>query len=237
LTKNLNALVIEDESQIPRVLRHPLAAAGFDMSLAETVETGVAAIAESKPDIVLLDLGLGDRDGKDVIRTVREWSDVPIIILSARFDEDEKIAALDLGADDYVNKPFSIGELLARMRTALRRQANRRSGESVLAFEAFEIDFATRRARLRGRDLSLTPREYDLLRVLAQNAGQVVTHKQLLERAWGVSETRDYQIVRVAIAQLRRKLEGAGEAAPAIVTEQGVGYRLQLAEDRDQDIH
>jgi two-component system KDP operon response regulator KdpE len=220
-------LLVEDEPQIPKVLRHPLAAAGFELHVAESVETGLAQIAALRPAIVLLDLGLGAGDGKDVIRGAREWSDVPIIVLSAKFDEQEKIAALDCGADDFVNKPFGIGELLARMRTALRRQANRRGGEAKMQFGDISIDFARRRVRAKNAVLHLTGREYDVLRVLAQHAGQVVTHSQLLVSAWGQSEARDFQHVRVVVGQLRRKLQGHGADPSLILTEQGVGYRMQ----------
>jgi two-component system KDP operon response regulator KdpE len=230
MTEPYALLLIEDDAQIPRVLRHPLTAAGFVMELAETAEAGLAAIARSKPDIVLLDLGLGPRDGKDVIRATREWSDVPIIVLSARDDEAEKIAALDAGADDYVNKPFGIGELLARVRTALRRQANRRSGEPLLQIGELTIDFSERRVRWRGAPVALTPREYDALRVLAQHAGQVVTHRQIVDVGWGQSGAHDYQHVRVVIGQLRKKLDGPPGSPPMILTEQGVGYRMRIDE-------
>jgi len=231
VTTTPSVLLIEDEIQIPRVLRHPLTAAGFVMHVADTVDSGLAAIAELKPDVVLLDLSLGDRDGKEVIQSVREWSDVPIIVLSARDEEEEKVAALDLGADDYVNKPFGVGELLARMRTALRRRANRRVGEPVLHIGDLLIDFRARRVSIRGAPVVLTPREYDVLRVLAQHAGQVVTHRQIIDGAWPRGESRDYQHVRVLIGQLRRKLEANASAPPVILTEQGVGYRMRMEED------
>ncbi len=229
MTDQQSILLIEDDAQIPRVLRHPLSAAGFELHLADNVDTGLAAIAETKPDIVLLDLSLGDQDGKTVIRSAREWSDVPIIVLSARDAETEKVAALDEGADDYVNKPFGISELLARIRAALRRSANRRSGQSMLSIGDLTMNFVDRRVSWRDAPIALTPREYDALRLLAQHAGQVVTHRQIMEGAWRQDEPRDYQHVRVVIGQLRKKLDG-GADAPLIFTEQGVGYRLRLDE-------
>ncbi len=231
MSERLLVLLIEDDAQIPRVLRHPLASAGYDVLLAECVDAGLAAVAEHKPDIVLLDLALGDRDGKEVIAAVRQWSDVPIIVLSARDTEEEKVAALDLGADDYVNKPFGVQELFARMRNALRRRSRRRSGQSVMNVGRLTIDFAARRVTLGATLIVLTPLEYDVLRVLAQHAGQVVTHRQLLEAAWGGAATRDNQHVRVLVGQLRRKLEVAEENLPLILTEQGIGYRMRADED------
>jgi two-component system, OmpR family, KDP operon response regulator KdpE len=227
MSEPICTLLIEDEPQIPKVLRHPLAAAGFEVHVAESVEAGLAQIAALNPAIVLLDLALGAGDGKDVIKGAREWSDVPIIVLSAKFDEQEKIAALDCGADDFVNKPFSIGELLARMRTALRRQANRRGGQAKMRFGDITVDFARRRVRAKNTVLHLTRREYDVFRVLAQHAGQVVTHSQLLVSAWGQSDARDFQHVRVVVGQLRRKLQNHGADPALILTEQGVGYRMQ----------
>jgi two-component system KDP operon response regulator KdpE len=224
-------LLIEDEPEILRVLRHPLEAAGYAVELAESVETGLQAIARLKPTLVLLDLGLGARDGKDVIRGARQWSDVPIIVLSARFSESEKVAALDLGADDFINKPFGVGELLARMRTALRHRAIRQRGDASVTHGELRIDFLTRRARVSGRYIHLTPREYDVLRILVQHAGQVVTHRQILDGAWAQGDVSDYQNVRVVVAQLRRKLEEAKCAWPRIMTEQGIGYRLEAEEE------
>lgn len=224
-------LVIEDESAIPRVLRHPLALAGFAMETVETVAEGLQEVARQRPDIVLLDLGLRDGDGKAVISGVRQWSDVPIIVISARDQEEEKVAALDLGADDYVNKPFGISELLARMRAALRHKSDRSAGQSVIRIGELTIDLAARRVRSRNAIVHLAPKEYDVLRVLAQHAGQVVTHRQLLEGAWGSSAGRDYRHVRVVIGQIRKKLETEPGAAPLIFTEQGVGYRMRTMED------
>ncbi len=227
MTDQQSILLIEDDAQIPRVLRHPLSAAGFELHLADNVDTGLAAIAETKPDIVLLDLSLGDQDGKTVIRSAREWSDVPIIVLSARDAETEKVAALDEGADDYVNKPFGISELLFALRFAAAQTAAR--GNRCLASATWTMNFVDRRVSWRDAPIALTPREYDALRLLAQHAGQVVTHRQIMEGAWRQDEPRDYQHVRVVIGQLRKKLDG-GADAPLIFTEQGVGYRLRLDE-------
>jgi two-component system, OmpR family, KDP operon response regulator KdpE len=230
MTRQIPVLLVEDDVQIPRVLRHPMNAAGFDMHHADTLEAGLAAIAAIKPELVLLDLGLGERDGKDLIVAVREWSDVPILVLSARDSEEEKVLALDAGADDYVNKPFGVRELFARMRAALRRRSRRLQGETQIVLGDLAIDFAARRVAMAGTMLSLTKREYDVLRVLAQHAGQVVTHKQLLEGAWGDANSRDSQHVRVVVGQLRRKLEAEPGRRPLILTEQGVGYRMSEEE-------
>ncbi|HEX2476724.1 MAG TPA: response regulator, partial [Lacipirellulaceae bacterium] len=185
MSARIRALVIDDEAAILRFLKPALEANNYDMTSAGTVAEGLKRIAAEAPDIVLLDLGLPDGDGKDVIRRAREWSDLPIIVLSARERETEKIEALDLGADDYVNKPFNVGELLARMRTALRHRMQRKAETPVLRVGNLEVDAVRHRATRGGAELKLTPKEFELLSFLAKHPGRVVTHKQILTAVWG----------------------------------------------------
>jgi two-component system, OmpR family, KDP operon response regulator KdpE len=219
-------LVVDDEAAILRFLKPALEANNYAMTSAGTVADAIKNIAASAPDIVLLDLGLPDGDGKDVIRRAREWSDVPIIVLSARERESEKIEALDLGADDYVNKPFDVGELLARMRAALRHRMQRRAEVPVLRVGDLEIDAPRHRASRAGGELKLTPKEFELLSFLARHAGRVVTHKQILAAVWGPAHTEDTQYLRVYIAQLRQKVEARPDDPRIILTEPGIGYRI-----------
>jgi two-component system KDP operon response regulator KdpE len=181
-------------------------------------------------DVLILDLGLPDIDGKEVIRRVREWSEAPIIVLSARDLESEKIAALDLGADDFVNKPVGVGELLARIRASLRGRDRRFAAQAHFRFGDLDLDFALRRVLIQGEEVKLTPREYDLLRTLARHAGRVVTHRQVITAVWGAGAQVDAQFVRVLVAQLRQKLEAEPSQPRILLTEPGVGYRLR-AED------
>jgi two-component system KDP operon response regulator KdpE len=224
-------LVIDDEIAIQRVLKPSLGAAGFDVSSAETGGEALRAVAQNEPDLIILDLGLPDMDGKDVIASLREWTDAPILVLSARHDETERIAALDTGADDYVPKPFHMGELQARLRAALRHRQRSQTGASTFASGGLAIDFAQRRVTLAGEDIKLTRKEFDLLRTLAQHAGQVVTHKQLLAAGWG-GAVSDTQFVRVYVGQLRQKLEKDPSAPRLILSEPGVGYRLVGDDER-----
>lgn len=219
-------LLVDDEPQILRALRPALAAAGYDVHTAESGESALAHLAGESCDVVILDLGLPDMDGKDVIAHIREWSEVPIVVLSARDLELEKIAALDLGADDFVNKPFGVGELLARIRAAVRGRDRRLSGQARFRSAELEVNFAARRAFVQGEEIRLTPREYDLVRALARHAGRVVTHKQLIAAVWGPQASVDAQFVRVLVAQLRQKLEENPSAPRIVLTEPGVGYRL-----------
>ena len=217
-------LVIDDEPQIHRFLRHALEASNYDVAQAHTATDGLRQAAARAPAAILLDLGLPDLDGQDVLTRLRAFCDTPVIILSARDREAEKITALDGGADDYVEKPFSIGELLARLRTALRHRRQQQDTPERLTFPTLAIDFAARQARPPGAPpLALSPTEWDLLSLLARNAGRVLTHRQLLTAVWGPAHTEDVQYLRVYVAQLRRKL---GPAAALIATEAGVGYRL-----------
>lgn len=226
MTGRTRALVVDDEVAILRFLKPALEANNYEMISAATVAEAVKHIAAEAPDIVLLDLGLPDGDGKDVIRRVREWSDVPIVVLSARDREIEKIESLDLGADDYVNKPFNVGELMARMRTALRHRMQRKAETPILRVGDVEVDAVRRRVLRAGKELKLTPKEFDLLSFLARNAGRVVTHKQILAAVWGVAHTEDTQYLRVYIGQLRQKIEDQVAEPRIILTEPGIGYRI-----------
>lgn len=221
-------VVIEDEPQMLRFLATLARSHGFEVFEAPRANAGLAAITEHDPHVVLLDLGLPDGDGLDVTRTVRQWSRVPIIVLSARGLEKDKIGALDAGADDYLTKPFGAGELLARIRVALRRavEPSPSAPEATIRVGALEIDLAARRVRLRGADLHLTPIEYQLLVTLARKPGRVLTHQQILREVWGDPTTNKPHHVRVHMAQLRRKIEEDPARPVFILTEMGVGYRF-----------
>ena len=224
--QEVTVLVIEDEPEIRRFLRTTLPVHGFRLY---EVATGRDALTEAKarnPDLILLDLGLPDLDGNEVIRQVREWTATPIIVLSAREREVEKIDALDLGADDYVNKPFNVGELLARMRTALRHRMQRKAEIPVLRVGNLEVDAVRHRAIRTGVELKLTPKEFELLLFLAKHAGRVITHKQILTAVWGPAHTHDTQYLRVYIGQLRQKIEEHPDDPHIILTEPGIGYRI-----------
>jgi len=219
-------LVVDDEPQIQRFLRPALEAAGYDVVEARNGAEALKAAATIAPALVILDLGLPDMDGKDVIARLRGWSQVPIIILSARDQEAEKIAALDLGADDYVEKPFSIGELTARMRTALRHRIQETGELTRIVVDGLAIDAIRRTVKRDGEAVKLTPKEYDLLLLLARHAGRVVTHKTLLTSVWGPAHGQDMQYLRVFIGQLRGKIERDATNPVIIRTEPGVGYRF-----------
>jgi two-component system KDP operon response regulator KdpE len=224
-------VVIEDDPQIRRFLRTGLSAEPFRIFEAETGRGGLVEAATRKPDLVILDLGLPDLDGVDVVTELREWYTRPIIILSARSNEQEKIKALDAGADDYLTKPFGIGELLARIRAALRRVARDAgvAADSALEFGDVRVDLAARRVLRGGVDVHLTPNEYRLLSVLIRHAGKVCTHRQLLAEVWGPSHVEHGHYLRIYMAQLRHKLEDDPTNPRYLRTEVGVGYRL-LAE-------
>jgi two-component system KDP operon response regulator KdpE len=224
-------LVIEDEPPIRRFLRPSLASQGYRVLEAASGEDGLLQAATRQPDLVVLDLGLPDLDGVEVIRRLREWATFPIVVLSARGAEADKVAALDAGADDYVAKPFAVGELLARVRVALRHaaRAGAGAGEAVFAAGPLRVDLARRRVWVGEAEARLTPLEYRLLAVLVRHAGKVVTHRQLLQEVWGPAQADQTHYLRVYMAALRRKLE-ADPARPRFLrTEPGVGYRL-LAE-------
>jgi two-component system KDP operon response regulator KdpE len=219
-------LIVDDEPQIVRALTPALAAAGFTVTAAENGEAALGQLAGEPSEVVILDLGLPDMDGKEVIQRIREWSDAPIIVLSARDLESEKIAALDLGADDFVNKPVGVGELLARIRAVMRGRERRFSAQPRFVFGGLEINFPARRVMIQGEEVRLTPREYQLLRILAGHAGQVVTHRQIILAVWGTETNADAQFVRVLMAQLRQKLEANPASPELLLTEPGIGYRL-----------
>ena len=225
-------VVIEDEPQIRRFVRSALEAEGWIVHEADTAKKGLIEAGTRKPDLLVLDLGLPDGDGLDVIRDVRGWSGVPIIVLSARSDELDKIAALDAGADDYLTKPFGTGELLARVRANLRRPRNAAAdGASVEEDPVFrcgdvEVDRTARIARRAGQEVHLTPIEYRLLSVLMANAGRVLTHRQLLREVWGPSHTDQSHYLRIYMGHLRQKLEANPTQPQHLLTETAVGYRL-----------
>lgn len=221
-------LVIEDDPQIQRFLRVALGAHGYRLFEVTTGGAGLVEATTRQPDIIILDLGLPDMDGIEVIRRLREWTTLPIIVLSARGQERDKIAALDAGADDYVSKPFGIGELLARMRVALRHaaRASGEPGEPVFSVGDLRVDLGQRKVTVGGKPVHLTPIEYRLLATLIQHAGKLLTHRQLLNEVWGPPYTEQAHYLRVYTAQLRRKLEADPARPRYILTEPGVGYRL-----------
>lgn len=221
-------LVVDDEPQIRRFLHPALEAAGYEVIEAGTGADALRLAATHAPELMILDLGLPDMDGKEVIARLRAWSPLPVIVLSARDREAEKIAALDLGADDYVEKPFGIGELTARIRTALRHRPQADDEFAGIEVDGLKIDAVRRRVSRDGRPLRLTPKEYDLLLVLARHAGRVVTHKALLTGVWGPAHAHDLQYLRVFIGQLRAKVERSPTDPAIILTEPGVGYRFQM---------
>ncbi len=220
-----DVLIVDDEIQIRRLLRLTLETAGYRVREAETGALGLNEIAVQPPEVVVLDLSLPDMSGLEVLRRLREWSQLPVLILSVRDGEAEKIAALDAGADDYLTKPFGGGELLARLRVLLRR-ALPASGNSVVSFGEIEVDFAKRTVTRAGADLHLTVKEYALLRLLLQHRGKVVTHRQILREVWGVVHENDTHYLRVHMVALRKKIEPSPEHPRFLKTESGVGYRL-----------
>lgn len=224
----LRVLVIEDEPAIRRFLRASLTAHGYDVLEAENAREGMMHATTGHPDAIVLDLGLPDRDGMEIIREIRGWSKMPIIVLSARGQEQSKIEALDEGADDYLTKPFSAGELLARIRVSLRHRDREVSpdGSSVFRTGPLVVDFAKRTVTLAGAEVHLTPTEYNLLMLLVQNVGKVVTHKQILRHVWGPSAERESHYVRVYMGHLRRKIEANPAQPLLLLNEPGVGYRL-----------
>jgi two-component system, OmpR family, KDP operon response regulator KdpE len=219
-------LLVDDETAILRFLKTVLDSEEFCVYKAENGRLAIAAAAAVRPDLILLDLGLPDMDGIEVIKRIREWSKVPIIVLSVREREDDKITALDAGADDYLTKPFGVGELLARIRVALRR-ALQTVPAPVYKIDDLEVDLIHRRVLVAGVETQLTPTEYDLLRLLVTNAGKVLTHRQILRQIWGAGYVEQPHVLRVNISNLRRKIEKDSSRPRYIVTEVGVGYRLK----------
>jgi two-component system KDP operon response regulator KdpE len=223
-----SVVVIEDEPQIRRFLRTALETEGCAVAEAGTARQGLVKAGTRKPDLIILDLGLPDRDGVDVVRDVRAWSSVPILILSARSGEGDKVAALNAGADDYLTKPFGVAELLARVRALLRRKRIAGTEEPQVIFGEVAVDLAGRRVTRAGHEVHLTPIEYRLLTLLIANAGRVLTHRQLLREVWGPSHGADTHYLRVYMTGLRRKLEADPTCPRHLRTESGVGYRLVL---------
>jgi two-component system, OmpR family, KDP operon response regulator KdpE len=222
-------LMVEDDPQIRRFLRAALSAEGYRLQEAASAGEGMAQAALHRPDFILLDLGLPDRDGLDVIRGIRQWSTTPILVLSARGQERDKIEALDLGADDYVSKPFPVGELLARIRAGLRRAAAVAPG-GIFRFGQVEVDLERRVVKVSGNEVHLTPNEYKLLQTLVKHSGKLLTQRQLLNEVWGPNSVEQGQYLRVYVAQLRRKLEENPARPRYLHTEPGVGYRLVTGE-------
>lgn len=223
-------LVIEDEAPIRRFLKMTLSSQGYEYMEAITGQEGMLKVASEKPDIVILDLGLPDMDGLEVTKQLREWTPIPIIVLSARGQEKDKVEALDAGADDYLTKPFGVAELLARARVALRRASTTSDGEVLSTFKIgdIEVDFLKRQVTSNGEELHLTPIEYKLLSTLIKYSGRVVTHNHLLREAWGAEYSGETHYLRVYMAQLRRKMEKNPAQPKFLITEPGVGYRLRV---------
>jgi len=222
-------LIVDDEPQIRRLLTVSLEANGYRVLPAASGQEGLVLAAQHQPALVILDLGLPDLSGQEVLRRLREWSRTPVIVLSVRDDEKGKVAALDAGADDYVTKPFNTDELLARLRVALRH-AVRQEGAAVVQAKNLVIDLATRRVTASGREIKLSKIEYDLLRLLARHAGKVLTHRQILREVWGPGHEENTHYLRVYIAHLREKIERDPESPELILTELGVGYRFLAPE-------
>jgi two-component system, OmpR family, KDP operon response regulator KdpE len=224
---SLRVMVIDDERQIRRFLRGSLSAHGFEVLEADNGQEGLLSIAQERPDIIILDLGLPDMDGIDVIRQLREWSHIPILVLSVRNHEKDKISALDAGADDFLTKPFGVGELMARMRVAMRHTLTPHENP-IFETGNLQVDFNRRKVTIEDKEISLTPTEYDLFRVLLQSSGKVMTHRQLLKEVWGPGYENDSHMLRVNISNLRQKTEKDPTQPKLIITEPGVGYRFEV---------
>jgi two-component system KDP operon response regulator KdpE len=223
---NERVLVVDDEPAIRRFLRVTLSSQAYTVIEAASGQEALSGAAAQKPDIVILDLGLPDMDGVEVTRLLREWTQIPIIILSVRGSERDKIDALDAGADDYLTKPFGVGELLARLRAALRRTAQTIS-EPVFTTGSMKVDLARRLVTVSGGEVQLTPTEYELLRVLVNHSGKVLTHRYLLREVWGAEYGEEFHMLHVNISNLRHKIESDPTRPQFIITEPGVGYRLR----------
>jgi len=223
-------LIVDDEEAIRRFLRVTLKAQNYSVFEAASGREAVSSTAENKPDVIILDIGLPDIDGVEVTRMIREWSRIPIIILSVRESESDKIAALDAGADDYLTKPFGVGELMARIRASLRHTSFT-TNESVFTSGALTIDLAQRKVTIAGNDVQLTPNEYELLRVLVNHAGKVLTHNHLLREVWGAEYGNEFHMLHVNISNLRHKIEPEPAQPRFIITEPGVGYRIKTDQE------
>ncbi len=226
-TDGASIVIIDDEPPIQKLIRVTLRAHGFMVSEASTGQDGIVKVSTFRPDLVILDLGLPDLDGVDVLSRIRSWSQVPIIILTARDQEGEKIKALDAGADDYVTKPFSMGELMARIRALLRRLPMGSSEDAILRCGQIQIDLSQHTVMRGSERIKVTPTEYELLKILAQNSGRVLTHKYLLQHVWGGQQWQtESQYLRIYIGHLRKKIEDDPARPKYIITEPGVGYRM-----------
>lgn len=229
MTVGAKILVIDDEPEIRKLLKVGLTAHGYTVLEAANGKDGIYQAAVARPDIVVLDMGLPDLEGLEVVRQIREWSQVPIIILSVRSQDNDKVNALDLGADDYLTKPFSMSELMARIRVAMRHQGNLKD-EPVIQIADLCIDLSRRQVKMAGNEIHLTPTEYDIFKILVSNAGKVVTHRQILTAIWGNNGQEYAQYLRIYISQLRKKIEKDPNQPRFILTEPGVGYRLAVLE-------
>jgi two-component system KDP operon response regulator KdpE len=226
VTGERRVLVVDDERQLLRAMRVILREAGFEVATAGSVQEALDALAVRPPDAAILDLILPDGNGVDICRSIREWSEMPIIVLSAVGDEAEKVRALEAGADDYVTKPFGTEELIARLRATLRRAGRGEPDEPVLRAEGLELDLVAHQVTVNGDVVHLTPTEYELLRVLMQNRGRLMTHRALLGEVWGPGFEDDTQVLRVHVANLRRKIEPAPSSPRHVLTDPGIGYRF-----------
>ncbi|EKM5760621.1 two-component system response regulator KdpE [Cronobacter turicensis] len=224
----ISVLIVEDEKEIRRFLRTALESEGLRVYDAETLQRGLIEAATRKPDLVILDLGLPDGDGIDFIRDYRQWSQTPVIVLSARSDEQDKIAALDAGADDFLGKPFGIGELQARLRVALRRHGGASQSDPMVSFSDITVDLAARRILRGAEEIHLTPIEFRLLGVLLNNPGKVLTQRQLLSQVWGPNAVEHSHYLRIYMGHLRQKLESDPARPRHLLTETGIGYRFML---------
>ena len=227
-------LIVDDEPQIRRFLSASLSSHEYTVVEAHTGNEAIRLCTTAQPDLVILDLGLPDLDGREVLSRIREWSRVPVIVLSVRFDEQDKIDALDRGADDYVTKPFSMGELLARMRTALRHRVGVSEEAPLFSTGSLSVDLTRRLVSVEGDEIRLSRKEYDVLRMLVKHAGKVVTHQQLLREVWGPAHVNETQYLRVYVGQLRQKIERDPTQPRYIITEAGVGYRLRQLDDDEE---
>ncbi len=225
-TSRMSVLIVDDEKAIRRFLRAALSSYGYQVLEAENGQIALTTATESLPTVIILDLGLPDMDGVQVTRQLREWYHGPIIILSVRDQESDKIAALDAGADDYLTKPFGVGELMARIRVVLRR-SNKPVDEPVFELDDLKVDLPRRLVFLHGQEVDLTPTEYDILRILVQHAGRVLTHRQILREVWGAPYETETHLLRVNVSNLRRKIEPDPNQPRFVITEPGVGYRLK----------
>nr|WP_208326302.1 two-component system response regulator KdpE [Hafnia paralvei] len=224
----INILIVEDEKEIRRFVRSALENEGWRVFDADTLQRGLIEAGTRKPDLIILDLGLPDGDGLDFIRDLRQWSSIPVIVLSARAEESDKVLALDAGADDYLSKPFGVAELLARVRVSLRRHAQQNQESPLIQFSDIEVDLINRRVTRAGEDLHLTPIEFRLLTELIANAGKVLTQRQLLSSVWGPNYVEHSHYLRIYMGHLRQKLEAEPARPKHLLTETGVGYRFML---------